>query len=191
MQEICSKQNALLIFDEVQSGIGRSGEFFAYNYSEVTPDIVAVAKGIGGGFPLGCCLATNNAASGMTSGTHGSTFGGNPLACAVGLAVLKEILSDGFLNNVKIKGRKLRLDLEKLVVENPLVFESVRGEGLMLGLKCKLDNSQIIQSCYEELLLLVPAGDNVIRVLPPLNVTDYEIDEAINRLKTIAYKIKV
>ena len=191
LQEICSKQNALLIFDEVQSGIGRSGEFFAYNYSEVTPDIVAVAKGIGGGFPLGCCLATNNAASGMTSGTHGSTFGGNPLACAVGLAVLKEILSDGFLNNVKIKGRKLRLDLEKLVVENPLVFESVRGEGLMLGLKCKLDNSQIIQSCYEELLLLVPAGDNVIRVLPPLNVTDYEIDEAINRLKTIAYKIKV
>ena len=191
LRDICSKQNALLIFDEVQSGIGRSGEFFAYNYSEVTPDIVAVAKGIGGGFPLGCCLATNNAASGMTAGTHGSTFGGNPLACAVGLAVLEEILSDGFLNNVKIKGRKLRLDLEKLVVENPLVFESVRGEGLMLGLKCRLDNSQIIQSCYEELLLLVPAGDNVIRVLPPLNVTDCELDEAIKRLKTVASKMKV
>jgi acetylornithine/N-succinyldiaminopimelate aminotransferase len=190
LREICDRHDILLIFDEIQSGIGRSGEFFAYEYSNVVPDIVAVAKGIGGGFPLGCCLATTEAASGMTAGTHGSTFGGNPLACAVGIAVLKEVFSNGFLESVKEKGAKLYSALSVLVSKNPSVFELVRGRGLMLGLKCKVDNLKVIQAAYKEKLLLVPAGDNVVRILPPLNVSAEEIDLAVERIKILSDEIR-
>ena len=185
LRKICNQKEVLLIFDEVQSGIGRSGDFFSYEYAEISPDIVAVAKGIGGGFPLGCCLATEEAASGMSVGTHGSTFGGNPLACAVGCAVLKEIFSEGFLDGVKAKGKKLRTNLEELVLKNSTIFTAVRGRGLMLGLKCEVENSKIIQAAYENKLLLVPAADNVVRILPPLNITDKEINVAMERFEVL------
>ena len=180
----------MLICDEIQSGIGRSGDFFAYEYAGVNPDIVAVAKGIGSGFPLGCCLATNKSSSGMGLGTHGSTFGGNPLACAVGVAVLNEIFSEGFLSDVKDKGEKLRADLENLVLENPTIFDSVRGRGLMLGLKCQIENSKIIDAAYDARLLLVPAADNVVRILPPLNITYREIKIASERFRTLTNNLK-
>jgi acetylornithine/N-succinyldiaminopimelate aminotransferase len=190
LRKICDDNNILLIFDEIQSGIGRSGKFFAYQYSGVEADIVAVAKGIGGGFPLGCCLASAEAASGMTSGTHGSTFGGNPLACAVGVAVLNQILSDGFLQRVREKGAKLSKYLNSLVLQNPTIFDSLRGIGLMLGLKCNVSNSLIIEAAYEKKLLLVPAGDNVVRILPPLNITYDEIDLAIERITSLTQTIR-
>ena len=189
LRKICNQKEVLLIFDEVQSGIGRSGDFFSYEYAEISPDIVAVAKGIGGGFPLGCCLATEEAASGMSVGTHGSTFGGNPLACAVGCAVLKEIFSEGFLDGVKAKGKKLRTNLEELVLKNSTIFTSVRGRGLMLGLKCEVENSKIIQAAYKNKLLLVPAADNVVRVLPPLNITDEEINVAMERFEVLVEEV--
>ena len=191
LRNICDDHDVLLIFDEIQSGIGRSGKFFSYEFSGVNPDIVAVAKGIGGGFPLGCCLATSDAASGMTLGTHGSTFGGNPLACAVGVAVLNEILSKGFLKSVEDKGKVLRSQLEELVLHDPLCFDSVRGRGLMLGLKCNVENSKIIKAAYDNKMLLVPAADNVVRVLPPLNITDQDISIASERFFTLADKVRV
>ncbi len=191
LRNICDDHNVLLIFDEIQSGIGRSGKFFSYEYSGVNPDIVAVAKGIGGGFPLGCCLATSDAASGMTLGTHGSTFGGNPLACAVGVAVLNEILSKGFLKSVKDKGKILQSQLEELVLYDPVCFHSVRGRGLMLGLKCNVENSKIIKAAYDNRLLLVPAADNVVRVLPPLNITEQDISAASERFFTLADNVRV
>lgn len=190
LRELCNKNDVLLIFDEIQSGIGRTGDFFSFERFGISPDIVTVAKGIGGGFPIGCCLATRDAASGLTAGTHGSTFGGNPLACAVGIAVLKEIFSDGFLQNVKNKGRILCSDLEKLVLNNSTIFELVRGRGLMLGLKCKVQNSDIIELAYENKLLLVPAADNVVRILPPLNITDQEICIARDRFISLAKGMK-
>ena len=190
LRNICDANDILLIFDEIQSGIGRSGKFFSYQFSGVSPDIVAVAKGIGGGFPLGCCLATSQAASGMTVGTHGSTFGGNPLACAVGLAVLNEIFSVGFLESVQEKGRKLRAHLEDLVQYDPITFDSVRGLGLMLGLKCKVENSKVIEAAYNNKLLLVPAADNVVRVLPPLNITDQDICIASECFFTLADSVR-
>jgi acetylornithine/N-succinyldiaminopimelate aminotransferase len=190
LRKICNEHDILLIFDEIQSGVGRSGDFFAYEESEVVPDILAVAKGIGGGFPLGCCLASEKAASGMTAGTHGSTFGGNPLACAVGLAVLNEIFSNNFLKIVKQKGVKLRTKLKHLVSKNPTVFESVRGRGLMLGLKCKVNNSVVINAAYDYRLLLVPAGDNVVRILPALNISDEDLNLALRRLTSLTDDIR-
>ena len=190
LRDICDKQNALLICDEVQSGIGRSGDFFAFEESGISPDIVAVAKGIGGGFPLGCCLASTEAASGMTPGTHGSTFGGNPLACAVGVAVLNEIFSNGFLKLVERKGAKLWADLQLIVSDNPTVFDSVRGRGLMLGLKCKVNNSMVIEKAYEKKLLIIPAGDNVVRLLPPLNISEEELELAMERIISLASEIR-
>jgi acetylornithine/N-succinyldiaminopimelate aminotransferase len=163
--------------------------FFSYEHYGVRPDIVAVAKGIGGGFPLGCCLASTKAASGMTLGSHGSTFGGNPLACAVGIAVVNQIFSDGFLNSVKEKGMKFLKGLEALVSKNPTVFESVRGRGLMLGLKCKVDNSIVIEKAYKKKLLLVPAGDNVVRLLPPLNISEEDLSLAMKGLKSLTFEI--
>ena len=190
IREMCDENDILLIFDEVQSGIGRSGKFFAHQYSGVNPDIIAVAKGIGGGFPLGCCLASNKASSGMSAGTHGSTFGGNPLACAVGIAVLNQILSNGFLQNVKDKGTKLRATLEQLAFENPTILDSIRGEGLMLGIKCTVENSLILQAAYNSRLLLVPAADNVVRVLPPLNISEEELRIAEERFKSLVQDVK-
>jgi acetylornithine/N-succinyldiaminopimelate aminotransferase len=190
LRDLCDQHGILLILDEVQCGMGRTGKLFAHEWSGVTPDIMMVAKGIGGGFPLGAVLATENAASGMTAGTHGSTYGGNPLACAVGNAVMKAIADDAFLAEVNRKAALLRQKLEGLVAAHPDVFEGVRGSGLMLGLKCKVTNTEVVKAGYDAGVLTVPAGDNVLRLLPALNITDEDISEAIARLDTTATKLE-
>jgi len=186
MRALCDTHGLLLIFDEVQCGVGRTGKMFAHEWAGVTPDIMMVAKGIGGGFPLGAVLATENAASGMTAGTHGSTYGGNPLGCAVGNAVVNIIGTDAFLEDVNRKAGLMRQKLEGLVASHPDVFESVRGSGLMLGLKCKATNSDVVAAGYRHEVITVPAADNVIRLLPPLNITDEDIAEAVSRLDQAA-----
>ncbi|MEL7802717.1 aspartate aminotransferase family protein [Sulfitobacter pontiacus] len=186
MRALCETHGLLLIFDEVQCGVGRTGKMFAHEWAGVTPDIMMVAKGIGGGFPLGAVLATENAASGMTAGTHGSTYGGNPLGCAVGNAVINIIGTDAFLEDVNRKAGLMRQKLEGLVASHPDVFESVRGSGLMLGLKCKATNSDVVSAGYRYEVITVPAADNVIRLLPPLNITDEDIAEAVTRLDQAA-----
>jgi acetylornithine/N-succinyldiaminopimelate aminotransferase len=186
LRDLCDEKGILLIFDEVQCGVARTGKLFAHEWAGVTPDIMMVAKGIGGGFPLGAVLATEEAASGMTLGTHGSTYGGNPLGCAVGCAVIDHVSDPAFLAEVNRKAGLMRQKLEGLIAAHPDVFESVRGSGLMLGLKCKAMNTDIVKAGYEKLLLTVPAADNVIRLLPPLTITDDEIAEAVNRLDAAA-----
>ncbi len=186
LRDLCDEYGILLILDEVQCGVGRTGRLFAHEWAGVEPDIMMVAKGIGGGFPLGCVLATEEAASGMTAGTHGSTYGGNPLACAVGNAVMNEIANEGFLAEVNRKAGLLRQKLESLVASHPDVLEAVRGQGLMLGLKCKVPNSDVVQAGYDALVVTVPAADNVVRLLPPLTITDDEIADAITRLDAAA-----
>ena len=186
MRALCEANGLLLIFDEVQCGVGRTGKMFAHEWAGVTPDIMMVAKGIGGGFPLGAVLATETAASGMTAGTHGSTYGGNPLGCAVGNAVVNIIGTDAFLDDVNRKAGLMRQKLEGLVASHPDVFESVRGSGLMLGLKCKATNSDVVSAGYRHEVITVPAADNVIRLLPPLNITDEDIAEAVSRLDQAA-----
>jgi len=183
LRRLCDDNNLLLIFDEVQCGIGRTGKLFAYEWMGVKPDIMAIAKGIGGGFPVGACLATEEAASGMTAGVHGTTFGGNPLAMAVGNAVLDVVLADGFLEKVAQKGLALKQSLAAIVDEFPTVFEEIRGLGLMLGLKCRMANTGINQKFREAHFLAVTAGENVIRLLPPLTVTDEEIRLAVERIR--------
>ncbi|MEM7438170.1 MAG: aspartate aminotransferase family protein [Pseudomonadota bacterium] len=189
LRDLCDKTGTLLVLDEIQCGMGRTGKLFAHEWAGITPDIMAVAKGIGGGFPLGACLATEKAAQGMVAGTHGSTYGGNPLACAVGCAVMDEVISDGFLDHVAAVSGHLRQRLEGLVAEHPDVFELVRGSGLMIGVKCKVANVDVVAAGYETGILTVPGGDNVIRVLPALNITAEEIDEGINRLSDAAAKV--
>jgi acetylornithine/N-succinyldiaminopimelate aminotransferase len=186
LRALCDETGTLLILDEVQCGMGRTGRLFAHEWAGVTPDIMMVAKGIGGGFPLGAVLATENAASGMTAGTHGSTYGGNPLACAVGNAVMEIVADPAFLEDVRARAGGLRQKLEGLVGAHPDVFEAVRGAGLMLGLKCKVPNTDMVAAGYAEQVITVPAGDNVIRLLPPLNITEDEIAEAITRLDRAA-----
>ena len=186
LRDLCDETGTLLIFDEVQCGVGRTGKLFAHEWSGVTPDIMMVAKGIGGGFPLGAVLATENAASGMTLGTHGSTYGGNPLACAVGNAVMKIVADPAFLDEVNRKAGRLRQKLEGLVATHPEVFDSVRGSGLMLGLKCKVPNTELVKAGFAHEVIVVPAADNVVRLLPPLNISDEEIDEAYARLDRTA-----
>ena len=186
LRGICDREGILLILDEVQCGVGRTGKLFAHEWAGITPDIMMVAKGIGGGFPLGVVLATETAASGMVAGTHGSTYGGNPLACAVGLAVLNEIADPAFLEDVRRKSGLLRQKLEGLVAAHPEVFEEARGTGLMLGLKCKAPNIDVVNAGYAQNVLTVPAADNVLRILPPLTLSDDEISEAINRLDKAA-----
>ncbi len=186
IRDLCDETGTLLILDEVQCGVGRTGRLFAHEWSGITPDIMMVAKGIGGGFPLGAVLATEEAASGMGVGTHGSTYGGNPLACSVGNAVMKTVATDGFLAEVNRKSGLLSQKLEGLVAAHPDVFESVRGVGLMLGLKCKAPNIDVVKAGYDNQVITVPAADNVIRLLPPLNITDDEIAEAIARLEKTA-----
>ncbi len=190
LRELCDENGILLIMDEIQSGVGRTGALFDHENSGITPDIMAVAKGIGGGFPLGACLATERAASGMVAGTHGSTYGGNPLGCAVGCAVLEEVLSDGFLDHVRSVSGHLRQRLEGLVASHPDVFEAVRGEGLMLGLKCKATNMDVVNAGYDAEVLTVPAGDNVVRLLPPLNISLEEVNDAIARLDAAATQVE-
>jgi acetylornithine/N-succinyldiaminopimelate aminotransferase len=182
LRELCDKHGLLLIFDEVQCGIGRTGKLFAHEWSGVTPDLMAVAKGIGGGFPMGACLSTDEAAVGMTAGVHGTTFGGNPLAMAVGNAVLDVVLEDGFLDDVSRKALLMKQGLAAIADEFPDVIEGIRGIGLMLGLKCKKPNVKVNGALREQSLLAVPAGDNVIRLLPPLTVTDEDIRVGLDRI---------
>ncbi|MBI1219771.1 MAG: acetylornithine/succinylornithine family transaminase [Rhodobacteraceae bacterium] len=186
LRDLCDETGVLLILDEVQCGMGRTGKLFAHEWAGITPDIMMVAKGIGGGFPLGAVLATESAASGMSAGTHGSTYGGNPLACAVGIRVMEIIADDAFLAEVGRKGALFRQRLEGLVAAHPTVFEAVRGEGLMLGLRCKAPNTEVVKAGYAEHVLTVGAADNVIRLLPALTITDAEIVEAITRLDRAA-----
>lgn len=186
ISELCRENGALLILDEIQCGMGRTGRLFAHEWAGIAPDIMAIAKGIGGGFPLGACLATEKAASGMTAGTHGSTYGGNPLACAVGMAVLKAVTAEGFLEEVSRKAGLLRQRLEGLAASNPEVFGEVRGQGMMMGIVCKKPNVDIVQAAVEEGVLTVPGGDNTIRVLPPLNISDDDMGEGISRLEKAA-----
>ena len=183
LRELCDKHSLLLIYDEVQCGVGRTGRLFAYEWSGVQPDIMAVAKGIGGGFPMGACLATDDAAMGMTAGVHGTTFGGNPLAMAVGNAVLDIVLGDGFLDDVNRKALLLKQGLAAIADEFPDVVEGIRGIGLLLGLKCKQSNIKVNGALRDEKLLAAPAGDNVLRLLPPLTVTDEEIRIALDRIR--------
>ena len=190
LRALCDEHGLLLVFDEIQCGVGRTGRFFAHEWAGVTPDIMTVAKGIGGGFPLGACLASERAASGMVLGSHGSTYGGNPLACAVGNAVLDVVLADGFLEHVRRVSGHLRQGLEGLVASHPGVFEAVRGAGLMLGLKCVAVNADVVKACYAEQLITVPAADNVVRILPPLIITTDEIDEALARFDRAASAIE-
>jgi acetylornithine/N-succinyldiaminopimelate aminotransferase len=186
LRDLCDEHGILMMLDEVQCGVGRTGKLFAYEWAGITPDIMMVAKGIGGGFPLGAVLATQNAASGMTAGTHGSTYGGNPLACAVGGAVMDIVSDDAFLAEVNRKASLLRQKLEGLVASYPDVFDSVRGSGLMLGLKCKATNTDVVAAGYAQNLLTVPAADNVIRLLPALNISDEDIDNAVQKLGAAA-----
>ncbi len=186
LRDLCDEHGILMILDEVQCGVGRTGKLFAHEWSGITPDIMMVAKGIGGGFPLGAVLATENAASGMTAGTHGSTYGGNPLGCAVGNAVMDIVADPEFLAEVNRKAGLLRQKLEGLVASHPDVFESVRGSGLMLGLKCKGAPIDVVNAGYEAEVITVPAADNVVRLLPPLTITDEEISEAVTRLDRAA-----
>ena len=183
LRALCDEHGLLLIFDEVQCGMGRTGRFFAHEWSGITPDVMAIAKGIGGGFPMGACLATERAAAGMGVGTHGSTFGGNPLAMAVGNAVLDVVLEKGFFEAVRQKGVLLSQKLARLKDEYQAVIEEVRGAGLMLGLKCRVKNADFIQACHAQGLLTIAAGDNVVRLLPPLIVSEAEIAEAVDRLE--------
>ena len=186
IRALCDRTGALLVLDEVQCGMGRTGRLFAHEWAGVTPDIMMVAKGIGGGFPLGAVLATAEAASGMGVGSHGSTYGGNPLACAVGTRVMEIVADDAFLAEVNRKGALFRQKLEGLVAAHPDVFEDVRGVGLMLGLRCKVAPTEVVAAAYDEHLLTVPAADNVVRLLPPLNISDEEITEAVARLDLAA-----
>ncbi|MBB3976244.1 acetylornithine/N-succinyldiaminopimelate aminotransferase [Rhizobium azooxidifex] len=189
LRSLCDEYGLLLIFDEVQCGVGRTGKFFAYEWSGIAPDIMAVAKGIGGGFPLGACLATEEAASGMVPGTHGSTYGGNPLAMAVGNAVLDVVLAEGFLEHVRDVALVLRQGLASLKDRFPDVVEEIRGEGLMLGIKAKVPSADLLKAVRAEHLLLVPAGENVLRLLPPLITTAEEAREGLARIERAAEKL--
>jgi acetylornithine/N-succinyldiaminopimelate aminotransferase len=182
LREICDQYGLLLIFDEVQTGVGRTGKLFAYEIVGVRPDILTSAKGLGGGFPVAACLATAEAARGLTAGVHGTTFGGNPLAMAVANAVLDVVLGDGFLDNVERLGLVAKQKLAALADAHPKIIEEVRGQGLMLGLKLRVPPGDFAALAREQRMLTIPAGDNVLRLLPPLTVSDAELDEAMRRL---------
>ncbi|MGE3869313.1 MAG: aspartate aminotransferase family protein [Pseudorhodoplanes sp.] len=189
LRELCDRHNLLLVFDEVQTGIGRSGELFAYQRTGVTPDIMGLAKALGGGFPIGACLATAEAAKGMTAGTHGSTFGGNPLATTVGLAVLDVVLAPGFLDNVRRSSLLLKQRLAEIKDRYPAVISEIRGEGLLLGLRCVVPSGDLVAELRNENLLTVAAGDNVVRLLPPLIVGEAEIAAAIGMIDRACAKL--
>ena len=180
LRKICDEKNLLLILDEVQCGIGRTGKFLAFEWSGIKPDIVPIAKAIGGGFPIGACLVNKKAGSGMKPGSHGSTFGGNPLAMSVGNAVLDIILQKGFLSNVIALGKYFEGELLKLKEKFPDIIEDIRGKGLLKGVKLKVDNLKFMNLLFENKLLVVKASENVIRLLPPLIVNKSEIDESIS-----------
>ena len=185
LREICDEHNLLLILDEVQCGVGRTGNFFAFEKSGITPDIVPIAKGIGGGFPLGACLVTKKVSTGMTAGTHGSTFGGNPLAMAVGNAVLDIIFEKDFLKNVKKKGEYFDEALNKIKKKYPKIIGEIRGIGLIKGLKMLVDNVEFIKKLMDHKMLTVKAEENVIRLFPPLIVNNKELDEAASKIEKV------
>ena len=185
LREICDKNDLLLILDEVQSAY-RTGNFFAFEKSGIIPDIVPIAKGIGGGFPLGACLVTKKVSIGMTPGTHGSTFGGNPLAMAVGNAVLDIVYEKDFLKNVQEKGKYFDTELNKLIDKYPKIIKEVRGRGLMKGIKMSVDNNEFMKKLMKNKMLTVKAEENVIRLLPPLTVNNKELDEAISKIEATA-----
>ncbi|MCH2166180.1 MAG: aspartate aminotransferase family protein [Oceanicola sp.] len=190
LRDLCDETGVLMIADEVQCGVGRTGKLFAHEWSGVTPDIMMVAKGIGGGFPLGAVLATQAAAQGMGLGSHGSTYGGNPLGCAVGLAVLDTVAEPGFLDDVSRKSGLLRQKLEGLIAAHPDLFGEVRGLGLMLGLTCKRPVGDVVAAGYDAGLILVPAAEDTARLLPPLTISEDEIAEAVKRLDAAATALK-
>ena len=179
LRALCDEEGLLLMFDEVQTGIGRTGRLWAYEWSGVAPDVMSSAKALGGGFPIGACLATEEAAKGIGPGTHGSTFGGNPLAAACANAVLDVLLEDGFLSHVVKMGHLVNDELKRVVGEYPNVIESVRGAGMMWGMKCVVPNGELVAKAFDHGLLTVPAGENVVRFLPPLIVTEDHIHEAV------------
>jgi len=189
MRDLCDAHGILLILDEVQCGVGRTGKLFAHEWAGVEPDIMMIAKGIGGGFPLGAVLASEHAASGMVAGTHGSTYGGNPLGCAVGIAVLDTVATPAFLAEVNRKAALFRQKLEGLVAEFSEIFDSVRGSGLMLGLVCKVPNASVVTAGYDQDMLVVPAAENVVRLLPALNIEDADIGVAVARLSAAAHSL--
>ena len=191
LRKICNKKGILLILDEVQCGIGRSGKFFAFENAKVKPDIVPIAKGIGGGFPIGAVLMSKKVAKAMTPGTHGSTFGGNPLAMSVGNAVIDQILKKGFLTNVKRLSDYFHYELNKIQKQFPNIIKEVRGVGYLIGLQLFFDQTKFIQQLMKDKLLTIRAAENVIRILPPLNVKKTEIDLALRIIKKVCYNYKV
>ncbi len=191
LRDLCDNNGLLLVLDEVQSGMGRTGKLFAYEWAGIEPDILATAKGIGGGFPLGACMATAEAAKGMTAGTHGSTFGGNPLAMAVGNAVLDVILAPGFLEKVRHCGLLIKQRLAELRDRHAAVIAEVRGEGLLIGLRAIVPQGDLITAAREEGLLTAAAGENVVRLLPPLIIGEAEISEAVGKLDAACRKIEI
>ena len=183
LRDLCDEHGLLLVLDEIQCGMGRTGKLFAHEWAGITPDIMAIAKAIGGGFPLGACLATEEVAASMMPGTHGTTFGGNPLAMAVGNAVLDVVTGEGFLAKVAERGLLLKQKLAAVSDAHPDIVDGIRGEGLMLGIRCIKPNIEIVAAAREEGLLTVPAGDNVVRFLPPLIISEEEISDAVERLE--------
>ena len=190
LRQICDEHGLLLLLDEVQTGVGRTGKLFAHEWAEIRPDIMAIAKGIGGGFPVGACLATAEAAQGMTAGTHGSTFGGNPLAMAVANAVLDIILAEGFLERVRRLALNFKQKLAGLKDSHPDIIEDVRGDGLLMGIKTKVPNTDFVAAAIEQRLLSVAAGDNVVRLMPPLIVCEDDLADALARLDRACQSFK-
>ncbi len=190
LRKICNKKKILLILDEVQCGIGRTGDFFAFEKSKVKPDIVPIAKGIGGGFPIGAVLMTKKVASSMIPGSHGSTFGGNPLAMSVGNAVLNQIFKKGFLKNLRKISKYFHIELNKLKKNYPNIIKEIRGKGLLIGIQLHFDQSKFIKSLEKNYLLTIRASENVIRILPPLNVKKNEIDLALKVIKKVCREYK-
>ncbi len=190
IRKICDENGLLMILDEVQTGIGRTGKLFAYQWSGVEPDIMSIAKGIGGGFPIGACLATAEAAKGMTAGTHGTTFGGNPMAMAIGNAVLDVVLEPGFLEHIERLGINAKQRLAELKDKHPSIIEDVRGQGLMMGLKTKVPNTDFIAAARDAHLIVLGAGDNVVRLLPPLIIDEANLADAVERLDAACQRLE-
>jgi len=187
LRRLCDEFGLMLVYDEVQSGMGRTGKLFAHQWEpEAAPDILATAKGLGGGFPVGACLGTEKAAAGMTAGTHGSTFGGNPLAMAVASEVIDIVMEDGFLAQVNRMGAALRARLDRLVAAHPTLFAEARGAGLLQGLKCIVPNTEMVTKLREAGLLAAGAGENVVRLMPPLTIAETQIEDACKIIDGVA-----